>query len=51
MYADILCQMHVSIDRHDHILTEHGQEQMDERGLTFYDVERAIKTGAIVARQ
>lgn len=51
MYEDILRQMRESIDRRDHILTEHVQEQLDERHLTFYDIERAVKTGRIVERQ
>ena len=34
-----------------YVLTAHAEEEMDEDGLSIFDVESAILTGRIVGRQ
>jgi uncharacterized DUF497 family protein len=51
VFEDILRQMRDSLRQRNHIITDHAQEKMEERGLTFYDIERAILTGRIRAHQ
>jgi hypothetical protein len=34
-----------------YVMTLHAEEEMDEDGLTIFDVERGILTGKIIERQ
>jgi uncharacterized DUF497 family protein len=51
VFEEILRQMRESLRKRNHIITEHAQEKMEERGLTFYDIERAVFSGHIRAHQ
>lgn len=35
----------------DYVMTLHAEEEMDDDGLTIYDVERVILTGKVLERQ
>ena len=43
--------MREKIRLRQYVLTVHADEEMDDDGLTIYDVENAILTGEIVERQ
>jgi hypothetical protein len=43
--------MRQKIRSNDYVMTLHAEEEMEEEGLTIFDVERAILIGEIVERQ
>ncbi|OQY50200.1 MAG: DUF4258 domain-containing protein [Candidatus Parabeggiatoa sp. nov. 2] len=43
--------MREKIRTRQYVMTLHAEEEMDDDGLTIFDVERAILTGKIVERQ
>lgn len=43
--------MREKIRLRQYVMTVHADEEMDDDGLTIYDVENAILTGEIVERQ
>ena len=51
MYERILKQMREKIHTRQYVMTLHAEEEMDEDGLTIFDVERGILTGKIIERQ
>jgi hypothetical protein len=51
VYERILKQMRERIRTRQYVMTLHAEEEMDEDGLTIFDVERGILTGEIVERQ
>ncbi|EDN66968.1 conserved hypothetical protein [Beggiatoa sp. PS] len=51
MFEHILYQMREKIRTREYIMTLHAEEEMDDDGLTIFDIERAILTGDIVERQ
>jgi hypothetical protein len=51
VYERILKQMREKIRTRQYVMTLHAEEEMDEDGLTIFDVERGILTGKIVERQ
>ena len=51
MYDRILRQMREKVRTRQYVMTLHAEEEMDEDGLTIFDVERGILTGEIVERQ
>ncbi len=51
MFDRILKLMREKIRTNEFVVTLHAQEEMDDDGLTVYDVERCILSGEIVARQ
>lgn len=51
MFERNLKLMREKIRTRQYIMTLHAEEEMNEDGLTIYDVERAILTGEIVERQ
>lgn len=51
MYERILKQMRDKIRTRLYVMTLHAEEEMDEDGLTIFDVERGVLTGEIVERQ
>ena len=51
MYDRILRQMREKIRTRQYVMTLHAEEEMDEDGLTIFDVERGILTGEIFERQ
>ena len=51
MFDRILKKMREKIQTRQYVMTLHGEEEMDEEGLTVYDVESGILTGKIMERQ
>ncbi len=51
MYKRILRQMQEKIRTRQYVMTLHAEEEMNNDGLTIFDVERAILTGEIIERQ
>jgi hypothetical protein len=51
MFERILNRMREKIRRRKYVMTLHAEEEMNDEGLTIYDVERAILTGEILERQ
>lgn len=51
MYERILRQMQAKIHSRQYVMSLHAAEEMDDDGLTIFDVERVILTGAIMKRQ
>ena len=51
MYNRILRQMREKVRTCQYVMTLHAEEEMDEDGLTIFDVERGILTGEIIERQ
>jgi len=51
MFDRILKKMHEMIRARRFVITTHADEEMDEDGLTIFDVERAILNGEIIERQ
>jgi hypothetical protein len=50
-YERILNRMREKIRTRQYIMTLHAEEEMNEDGLTIYDVERGILTGKVLERQ
>ena len=50
MYDRILSKMRERIRTNDYIMTIHAEEEMDDDGLTIFDIERCVLTGEIVER-
>ena len=51
MHERILRKMREKIRSHDYVMTTHADEEMWEDGLSIQDIENAILSGQIVARQ
>jgi hypothetical protein len=51
MFERILNRMREKIRRREYVMTLHAEEEMNDEGLTIYDVERTILTGEILERQ
>ncbi len=51
MFGRILKRMRELVRRGQYVMTTHADEQADEDGLSPLDIESAILTGSIVARQ
>ena len=51
MYERILQQFHDRIRSLNYVVTLHAEEEMDEDGLSVFDLESAVLTGEIVERQ
>ena len=43
--------MRDKVRRRQYVMTLHAEEEMDDDGLTIFDVESAILTGVIIERQ
>jgi hypothetical protein len=50
MYDRILKRMREKIRTNDYVMTTHAEEEMDDDGLTIFDIERGVLTGEIVER-
>ncbi len=48
MHDRILKQMQECIRTRQYVMTLHAEEEMDNDGLTIFDLERGILTGKIV---
>ncbi len=51
MYDRQLRRMREKIRLRQYVMTTHADEEMDNDGLTIFDVENAILTGEIIERQ
>lgn len=51
MYARILKRMQGKIRTREYVMTLHAEEEMNDDGLTIFDVEHCILTGMIIERQ
>lgn len=51
MFDRILKEMRDKIHKREYVMTLHAEEEMNDDGLTIYDVERCILTGKILERQ
>lgn len=51
MYERILKQMRERIRTRQYVMTLHADEEMDNDGLTIFDVERGVLTGKVIERQ
>ncbi|HIE28212.1 TPA: DUF4258 domain-containing protein [Candidatus Poribacteria bacterium] len=43
--------MREKVRRREYVVTSHARKEMNDDGLTIYDVERGILTGEIIERQ
>ena len=51
MYERILQRFRDRIQNLDYVVTLHAEEEMDEDGLSVFDLESAVLNGEIVERQ
>ena len=51
MFDRILKRMREKIRARRYVMTLHAEEEMDDDGLSIFDVERGVLTGKIVERQ
>lgn len=51
MFEQILHQMREKIRTRQYVMTLHAEEEMNDDGLSIFDVERAILTGHVIERQ
>ncbi len=51
MFDKILKKFQDKIRANRYVMSIHAEEEMDDDGLTIFDVERVILTGIIVERQ
>lgn len=51
MYNRVLRKMQEQIRTRQYVMTLHAEEEMNNDGLTIFDIERAILTGEIIERQ
>lgn len=51
MHDSVLKQMQECIRTRQYVMTLHAEEEMDNDGLSIFDVERGILTGEIIERQ
>lgn len=51
MFERVLRQMREKIRTRQYVMTLHAEEEMNDDGLSIFDVERAILIGQIIERQ
>ncbi|MGA9996487.1 MAG: DUF4258 domain-containing protein [Pyrinomonadaceae bacterium] len=51
MYESILKRLREKIRARQYVMTLHAEEEMNNDGLTIFDIERGILTGKIIERQ
>jgi hypothetical protein len=51
MFERILARLHEKIRGQQYVMTVHAVDEMEDDGLTLFDVERAILQGQIIERQ
>ena len=51
MFERILKRMREKVRKRQYVMTRHARKEMDDDGLTIYDVERSILTGEIQEHQ
>ena len=47
----ILTRLKECVRENNYIMTLHAEEEMDEDGLSIFDIEHAVLTGAIIEKQ
>ena len=51
MYDRILTRLRARVRAYDYVMTLHAEEEMNDDGLTIFDIEHSILTGKIFERQ
>ncbi len=51
MSERILKRMHEKIRTHQYVITLHAEEEMDDEGVTIFDIERSILTAEVIKHQ
>lgn len=51
MLESVLRRLRTEVRNRRYVVTVHADEEMDEDGLTIFDVESAVLTGRIVEQQ
>ena len=51
MFERILKPMRERVRSRQYVMTRHARKEMNDDGLTIYDIERGILTGKILERQ
>jgi uncharacterized DUF497 family protein len=51
MYDRILRRIRERVRTRRYVMTLHAEEEMDDDGLSIFDVERGILTGKVIERQ
>ena len=51
MYERILYRIRKDVRSGDYVVTKHAKQELNEDGLTIYDLEQAILDGQIIHRQ
>jgi hypothetical protein len=51
MFEGVLRQFRQKVHTRRYVVTVHADEEMDEDGLTVFDVESAVLTGSIIEQQ
>lgn len=51
MFEGVLRQFRQKVRTRRYVVTVHADEEMDEDGLTVFDVESAVLTGSIIEQQ
>jgi uncharacterized DUF497 family protein len=51
MFEGVLRQFRQKVRTRRYVVTGHADEEMDEDGLSIFDVEGAVLTGTIIERQ
>ncbi len=50
MHKRVLHKMQEKIRTRQYVMTIHAEEEMNNDGLTIFDIERAVLTGKIIER-
>lgn len=51
MYEQVLLRMREKVRSRQYVMTLHADDEMDEDGLSIYDVEQTVLTGEVVEQQ
>ncbi|HEU5012411.1 MAG TPA: DUF4258 domain-containing protein, partial [Roseiflexaceae bacterium] len=51
MFDEILQRIQAKVRTLDYVMTIHADEEMDDDGLSIFDIENVLLTGQIVERQ
>ena len=51
MFERILKEIRDKIRQRQYVMTLHAEDEMSDDGLSIFDVERGILTGAVMERQ
>ena len=51
MFDHVLKKMRAKVRERKYVMTIHAEEEMNNDGMSIYDVERGVLTGKIVERQ